>query len=165
MNTELIEQLLNEKKIIMDKNNKELEIYENKKKEKFTELKDMENEFEQRKAAAQLRMKEAEQSYEGKLLFEKDLTQRKIDEINEKLNHEYVPLLNILNQRIIKAEHQREISLEQLHKSSLETTESNESEIIEMNKRHQEERAKLRAEIRQEKQKLQDLFYFFWLYL
>lgn len=154
---ELEQKLLNEKKIIMDKNNKELEIYENKKKEKFTELKDMENEFEQRKAAAQLRMKEAEQSYEGKLLFEKDLTQRKIDEINEKLNHEYVPLLNILNQRIIKAEHQRGISLEQLHKSSLETTESNESEIIEMNKRHQEERAKLRAEIRQEKQKLQDL--------
>lgn len=149
--------MMEEKKAIIEAHNKELQIYEDQKKEVLKKLKNTENEYEQRKAASQLKMKETEQSYEGKLLQEKDLTQRKIDEVNEKLSHEYVPILNILNQRIIKAEQQRGISLEQLHKSSLETTESNESEIIEMNKRHQEERTKLRAEIRQEKQKLQDI--------
>ena len=156
--TEMLEQQMQEEKNkINEINNKELAEIEEELRSLNQKLIDAQNEYDRRKIIANLRMKETEQNYEFKLLQEKEITDKLMNELIEKIRDDYLPKIELVNARILKAEKQKGLSIEELHRASIENTELNENQIIELTKKHQEERNELRAKIRKEKQELQAL--------
>lgn len=115
----------------------------------------LQTELEMKKAEVTVRVREQQYYYEARLKQEQEKTQQMIADVVEGLNREYKPLIEELQTRIVKTERQKYRSKEDINRVSLTQAEGHETEIIDMNRKHQEERAQLRTDLRKQKHDLQ----------
>ena len=118
-------------------------------------LLELQTELEVKKAEETVRVREQQTYYDTRLKQEQERTQQMIAEVVEGLNREFRPLIEELDARIFRTERQKYRSKEDINRVSLTQAEGHETEIIDINRKHQEERAQLRTDLRKQKHDLQ----------